>query len=577
MVVMTYRVLLYSILGLCCAIGALSLLSGLCLVHAETLYVDDSGGAPYSSIQEAIDAANTSDTIQILAGTYIETIDIDKPLTLQGMSSTSVSIEGSGNHTVIISSDNVTVSDISIRNTGISSHYSGIFLKDISNCTVQRIRVRYAGNGVYLVSTTENTIMDNTIELCNCGLYLSNADDNTISNNDIQNNNMYGVQLSVTSTNNVFSENDFSSNLVKNAYDLASNIWSYQEKGNYWDDYTGYDNDSNGIGDIPYVIDSNSLDAYPLGDFLSIDQKPLAYIDSISPTTTVYGSEFLIEYQWISSLDGSIGSSASFSSSSLSIGTHTISFRVKDNQDQWSSYATGSLTITSQSEPENQPPIATIVSITPTQALERDAVYFHGYGSDTDGYVASYQWSSSKDGVLSLDSSFTLTSLSLGTHTIQFKVRDNLGLWSNTASAMVTILENETQPDPNQAPIIVTDGPYEGSINNVIAFDGSQTYDPDKDVLTSFMWDFGDGNSSTGSIVTHAYTTVGNYTVTVTVMDEYDLESSTVTYAIITTEDNDSQNQEPSDTVGSTPGFTGLLLVFVIGVFVFYYQYRRKQ
>ena len=142
-----------------------------------------------------------------------------------------------------------------------------------------------------------------------------------------------------------------------------------------------------------YVLDSNSLDGYPLGDFLSIDQRPIAYIDAISPTTTVYGSEvsftghgsddgFLIEYQWVSSLDGSIGSSASFSSSTLSIGTHTISFRVKDDQDQWSAYATHSLTINSESEPENQPPTATIGSIDPTQALERDAVYFHGYGLD---------------------------------------------------------------------------------------------------------------------------------------------------------------------------------------------------
>jgi len=588
MVDMIYRVLLYSILGMFCAIGAFSFLTGCCSVQADTLYVDDSGGAPYATIQDAIDAANTSDTIYILAGTYLETIDINKPLTVQGISRESVSIEGSGNHTVIVSSNNVTLTDISIRNSGISSHFSGIFLKDISNCTVQRIWVRYAGNGVYLVSTTDNIISDNSIELCNCGLYLSNADDNMITKNDVHNNNMYGVQVSVSSTNNIFSENDFSLNLVKNAYDLASNIWSYQEKGNYWDDYTGYDNNSNGIGDTPYLIDSNSLDAHPLGDFLSIDQQPIAYIDAISPTTTVYGSEvsftghgsddgLLIEYQWVSSLDGSIGSSASFSSSTLSIGSHTISFRVKDDQDQWSAYTTQSLTINSESEPENQPPTATIGSIDPAQAHERDAVYFHGYGVDTDGYIASYQWSSSKDGVLSLDSSFTSTTLSLGTHTIQFKVRDNLGLWSNTASATVTILENTTPPDPNQAPIIVTDGPYKGGINEVLAFDGSQTYDPDKDVLTSFIWDFGDGNTSMGSIVTHSYTATGNYTVTITVMDEHDLESSEVTYVSITMEDNNSQNQEPSDAVGSTPGFTVLLLVFVIGFFVFYYQHRRKQ
>ena len=45
---------------------------------------------------------------------------------------------------------------------------------------------------------------------------------------------------------------------------------------------------------------------------------------------------FITEYQWESSRDGIISNTPNFSTDDLSPGYHTISFRVKDNDDQWS-------------------------------------------------------------------------------------------------------------------------------------------------------------------------------------------------------------------------------------------------
>ena len=77
-------------------------------------------------------------------------------------------------------------------------------------------------------------------------------------------------------------------------------------------------------------------------------QKPTAYIDEISPTeapleTVVsfvgHGTDpasDVVAYRWRSDLDGYLSSSSSFTTSSLSLGRHKISLRVRDNLFRWS-------------------------------------------------------------------------------------------------------------------------------------------------------------------------------------------------------------------------------------------------
>ncbi|NVK88313.1 MAG: S8 family serine peptidase [Gammaproteobacteria bacterium] len=50
-------------------------------------------------------------------------------------------------------------------------------------------------------------------------------------------------------------------------------------------------------------------------------------------------------------------------------------------------------------------------------------------------------------------------------------------------------------------------------------FDGSSSSDSDGSI-TSYAWDFGDGNSANGMIQNHNYTNAGDYTVTLTVTDD---------------------------------------------------------
>lgn len=188
------------------------------------------------------------------------------------------------------------------------------------------------------------------------------------------------------------------------------------------------------------------------------NQVPIAYIDSISPNPTIEGETItfsghgvdndgtVISYSWESDIDGVINDQDSFSNSSLSVGTHTISFKVEDDDETWSQADTATLTI--DPKPQNQAPIAYIGSISPNPAEEGDTIYFTGYGVDNDGTIISYSWESDIDGVLSDQDSFNTSSLSVGEHTITFKVKDDKNLWSESVTITLKVNEKENGEEP---------------------------------------------------------------------------------------------------------------------------------
>jgi len=81
-----------------------------------TIYVDDDGGADYTSIQDAIDAAGDGDTIFVYSGSY-HGISINKPLTLEGENMVSTIIDAHGGSIAVrIPSENVQIQGFTITN-----------------------------------------------------------------------------------------------------------------------------------------------------------------------------------------------------------------------------------------------------------------------------------------------------------------------------------------------------------------------------------------------------------------------------------------------------------------------------
>lgn len=74
----------------------------------------------------------------------------------------------------------------------------------------------------------------------------------------------------------------------------------------------------------------------------------------------------------------------------------------------------------------------------------------------------------------------------------------------------------------------------EPSACNVFEFDARDSYDTNKDKI-SYLWDFGDGVTSTDPVVTHVYGKGGNYNVALTVSDNSGLhcEKKTTTQSVL--------------------------------------------
>lgn len=70
----------YGILIICAVILFLCFVGG---ASAKTWYVDDSGGADFMGIQEAIITASAGDTIIVKDGNYLENVNVNKRLTIR--------------------------------------------------------------------------------------------------------------------------------------------------------------------------------------------------------------------------------------------------------------------------------------------------------------------------------------------------------------------------------------------------------------------------------------------------------------------------------------------------------------
>ena len=101
---------------------------------------------------------------------------------------------------------------------------------------------------------------------------------------------------------------------------------------------------------------------------------------------------------------------------------------------------------------------------------------------------------------------------------------------SNAVNDSISINKDGTIPGQNTPPVANAGGPYYGSKNNPVTFDGSGSFDAEGSI--TYFWEFGDGNSSTQKNPSHTYTSDGTFGITLTVTDLgslQDVDFTTVT------------------------------------------------
>jgi len=219
------------------------------------------------------------------------------------------------NQSIIVEKDDVVVDGAGYTLEG-DAKISAIWLENRRNVTIKNMQIMHFGEGIRIMGNCENnTIIENNItdvghEIAANGIWITfGASDTTISGNNITNNyvgifvymsggtiisenciasNGLGIWISgpsnhiirnnITNNNvgvsidvddNIMYHNNFVNNTVQAKVTERSslvNSWDngYPSGGNWWSNYNGTDNDGDGIGDTPYIIDEDNQDNYPL-------------------------------------------------------------------------------------------------------------------------------------------------------------------------------------------------------------------------------------------------------------------------------------------------------------------------
>ncbi|MBT8428474.1 MAG: nitrous oxide reductase family maturation protein NosD [Gammaproteobacteria bacterium] len=147
-----------------------------------------------------------------------------------------------------------------------SNHYEnnsvGIFLMYSDSVVVKNNYIAYAngptGMGIGFKETSDVEITGNQIIYCATGLYIDVSPYQPDTTNRIHDNVVAFTSIAIDFLNdwtgNEFKGNSFKGNQtqisVAGGKTANRNLW----KGNYWDDYEGFDLNDDGVGDTPYEL-----------------------------------------------------------------------------------------------------------------------------------------------------------------------------------------------------------------------------------------------------------------------------------------------------------------------------------
>jgi nitrous oxidase accessory protein len=200
-----------------------------------------SDGCNYTNITAGIVAANPSDTIDVQSGTYLESINVTKPIILNGVNTGKgipvVDARTNGS-AITLSADGIVLKGLhAIKSSDDELNiFGGIKVASDNNTLIDNI-VSDNRNGILVTASSNNYIVGNNVKNNKYGIKLIYSDGNIISNNSIYNNIISGISLNssrnnIIEKNNVMKNDNYSIDLLYSDFNiLLSNNASYNYNG----------------------------------------------------------------------------------------------------------------------------------------------------------------------------------------------------------------------------------------------------------------------------------------------------------------------------------------------------------
>jgi PKD repeat protein len=266
--------------------------------------------------------------------------------------------------------------------------------------------------------------------------------------------------------------------------------------------------DGNGVSE---EVSTTITVAAPLPDPPVADLSASVSSGSVPLDVTFSGSGsigIIASYSWDFGDNSSGGSGESVAHTYDVVGNYTVTLTVSDAAGQTSQKSV----VIVASDPVSVGASYPFSWSANAEPVEGYKLYYKKGGSATPPFDGT----DATEGVSPIDlgkvTSFTITGLEDNT-TYHFALTAYNGSEESDLTDVITVFPVVT-PDPLLASISVDSQTGEAPLT--VNFDGSSSTGS----ISSYSWNFGDGDIATGPVVNHSYSSVGNYTATITVVDD---------------------------------------------------------
>jgi parallel beta-helix repeat protein len=459
----------------------------------------------YTTIQEAINAANDGDTVNVAAGTYYENLIVNKSITLQGAGRDATIINGQYiNTTIAIQRPNVVVTGFEVS---YGKNESIRIVSPATNCQIYNNKITFGfERGVAIFSSTYDQIYDNIVHDIGFSYPGSHGGIESLNSNniDVYGNTVYSCSTWGIGTNNAHSIKIYNNTIYSTIGGILLEFGSHNEQ--IYNNYIYNVNNSPAINLLNSANNNSISNNIIQGCDQPINLGLGAHDNLLSNNALQNGN---IAFRLNSTYANTIVSN--------NITNNNVGFQLSDSSANNIIY--------------NNTLFDTRNNVVILNSLGSN-IWNNGYpygGNYWSGYIGKDIFTGSSQNVFGSDK------IGDTAYVIDANNIDHYPMLATSVPATDTFSFSPYSPTPNQ----------------LVSFDASAETSSSGNF--TYLWLFGDGTNATITTprTTHQYSTTGTYTVSLTVIDQVGGQiqrTSTVTIA-----PNPTPTSQPTPHPTTTP------------------------